>query len=215
MTLNPVWMHAPDATVLDAQGTPHTLSSLWRDRAAVLYFLRHFGCPLCRQHLREVQQSLPEFARRGVEVIAIGQATGQEASHFCGKWSVEFPCLGDPRRESYDAYDVVRGSWWQVLLKSLLTHPLRSLRLLADADLEGLRLASTDIMQLPGVAIVEAGGVLRARHIADTAEDMPSPERVLALVDDMGLDLGAGRTRRERIAVGAPDAFGQLPKSVA
>ena len=30
-------------TVLDAQGTPIELGTLWRDKPAVLVFLRHFG----------------------------------------------------------------------------------------------------------------------------------------------------------------------------
>ena len=30
-------------TVLDAGGTPHELGTLWRDRTAVLVFIRHFG----------------------------------------------------------------------------------------------------------------------------------------------------------------------------
>jgi hypothetical protein len=35
--------HAPEVTVLDGEGREVRLSSFWRDRPAVLAFLRHFG----------------------------------------------------------------------------------------------------------------------------------------------------------------------------
>jgi hypothetical protein len=31
------------ATVLDLEGQPHPLGTLWRERTAVLVFVRHFG----------------------------------------------------------------------------------------------------------------------------------------------------------------------------
>jgi peroxiredoxin len=34
---------APEATLRSARGDEVTLSSLWRERALVLVFLRHFG----------------------------------------------------------------------------------------------------------------------------------------------------------------------------
>lgn len=36
-------MKAPDATVVDRDGKPVALSSLWEHRPLVLVFLRHFG----------------------------------------------------------------------------------------------------------------------------------------------------------------------------
>lgn len=32
-----------DLTLLDADGNPHRIGDLWRDRPVVLVFLRHFG----------------------------------------------------------------------------------------------------------------------------------------------------------------------------
>ncbi len=148
--------------------------------------------------------------QRGVQVVAIGQGTGSQAGQFCEKWGVDFECLGDPDRESYRAYEIARGGWWGVLFKSLLSHPIRSIRLLLDGDRAGLRLEATDVLQLPGLAIVEAGGVVRARHVAHTSEDMPAPEEVFAMLDELRLDLVAGRTKRSRIESGEPDAFAKV-----
>jgi len=215
MALERVWMEAPVVPVFAADGRELDLSAYWNEGPVVFYFLRHFGCPLCQETMRGVQAHLAGFLQRGVDVVAIGQGSGDDAGHFCGKWSIEFPCVGDPSRASYRAYEIERGSWWQVLFKSLFTHPIRSLRLLLDADVEGMRLEATDVMQLPGVAVVESGGILRALHVAKTSDDMPSPGDVFSLLDELRLDLEAGRTRRTRVAAGIPDAFEQATLRVA
>lgn len=127
----------------------------------------------------EVQESLGRFEERGLRVIAIGQGTGAEARSFCDKWGVEYPCLGDPRRRAYEALDLGRGNWWTIGLRSLMTRPIETLRLTAQADMEGARLESSDVFQLGGVAIVDRNGTLRALHRAQSPEDMPSVEEVL------------------------------------
>ena len=40
---------APDAKLLDVNGTPVQLSSLWKKGVLVLAFTRHFGCPQCKE----------------------------------------------------------------------------------------------------------------------------------------------------------------------
>ena len=50
---------APDAILLAGEGGRVQLSSFWKERPAVLVFLRYFGCPFCQMHvvkLREDQQ---------------------------------------------------------------------------------------------------------------------------------------------------------------
>jgi peroxiredoxin len=187
MALEDVWMLAPDLPVLASKNAPSHLSEFWNEGSTVFYFLRHFGCPLCQVHLAELQEHASEFARRGMQVVAVGQGTGEEAEKFCTQWNIGFPCLGDPERTTYQEYGLRRGGWWSVVVRSLFTRPIHTLRLLLDADIEGVRLASTDLLQLPGVAIVEWGGTLRALHVATQPEDMPTPAEVCATVDRLHL----------------------------
>ena len=46
---------APDATLLDLDGGEVALSSLWKDRPAVLVFLRYFGCPFCQAQVASLR----------------------------------------------------------------------------------------------------------------------------------------------------------------
>jgi len=135
---------------------------------------------MCREHLVEVQEQRARFEERGLRVIAVGQGTGPEARSYCEKWGVDYPCLGDPGRRGYAALGLTRGNWWTILLRSLVTQPVQTVRKTLEADLEGARLEASDVFQLGGVALVDAQGTLRALHRAESPEDMPSVEEVLA-----------------------------------
>lgn len=130
-----------------------------------------------------MQSELAEYRNRRVEVVAIGQASGQEAARFAKKWGVEFPILGDPKGQAYAAFGMLRGNWWSILFKALLTHPLESLRQIRKADLEGARLAAADVFRLGGVAIVSKGGVVRFLHKAVEPGDVPRNQDLFAAID--------------------------------
>ena len=124
-------------------------------------------------HLVEVQEQLGEFEKRGLRVVAVGQGTGEEASSFCQEWGVEYPCLGDVRRSGYGALALTRGSWWTVVLRGMLTEPVKTVSLIAKADLKGAQLDSTDVLQLGGICVVDREGRLRGLHRAESPKDMP------------------------------------------
>ena len=138
---------------------------------------------MCREHLVQVQSGLEEFQRRGVQLVAVGQGTEEEAAHYCGRYSSGFPCLGDPDRSSYRALGLARGEWWSMVIKPFFTDTRESLRLIRQADLRASQLDATDVLQLGGVAIVDRDGVLRFLHVAGTPADIPSNEEIFAALD--------------------------------
>jgi peroxiredoxin len=129
-------------------------------------------------HLVEVQEQMSVFEKRGLRVVAVGQATGEEASAFCEEWGVHYPCLGDPRRNGYKALGLRRGNLWNVVLRGVVTKPIQSVSLIAKTDMKGAQLDSTDVLQLGGIFIVDRTGTLRGRHRAASPEDMPPPGEV-------------------------------------
>lgn len=130
-----------------------------------------------------MQEEIEEFRAREVDVIAIGQGTGDEAAHYARKWGIDFPILGDPDGNAYLAYRMLRGTWWTVLFRSLLLAPFDTLSKVASADLAGAQLAAADVLRLGGVAIVERGGTLRFLHRAADTADIPPNREVLAALD--------------------------------
>lgn len=48
------------------------LQSLWQDQPAVLFFLRRFGCQVCRWMASEVSKLEPELRASGVALVGVG-----------------------------------------------------------------------------------------------------------------------------------------------
>ena len=130
-----------------------------------------------------MQKNLEEFQRRDVAVVAIGQGTGEQAAHYCGRANAGFPCLGDPERQGYRSLGLSRGTWWSVVFRALVTRPIDTLGQIAKADLAASRLEASDVLQLGGVAIVAKGGRLRFLHVAESPEDIPSNDEIFGALD--------------------------------
>ena len=132
-----------------------------------------------------MQSELDGFRQRGASVVAVGQGTAEEAAHYCEKAGAEFPCIGDAGREAYRVLSLKRGSWWTVMLRSMLTKPLESFAQIRNADLAASQLAASDVLQLGGVAIVRRGGALSFLHVAEAPDDIPSNASVFDALDRM------------------------------
>ncbi|MBN3277667.1 PGFS synthase, partial [Polyodon spathula] len=48
------------------------LQSLWLDRAVVLFFLRRFGCQVCRWTASEVSKLKEDLGENGVALVGVG-----------------------------------------------------------------------------------------------------------------------------------------------
>lgn len=51
-----VGSQAPDAVLTDTDGNSVTLSSYWKVKPTVILFLRHFGCPFCREQVANLRK---------------------------------------------------------------------------------------------------------------------------------------------------------------
>ena len=59
--------------VFDPEGRRVRLGQLWTDRIAVLVFVRHFGCVLCRQQIGDITPSFDRVKAMGADLIVVGQ----------------------------------------------------------------------------------------------------------------------------------------------
>ncbi|MBW2384725.1 MAG: hypothetical protein JRG92_13900 [Deltaproteobacteria bacterium] len=137
-----------------------------------------------------MQEGIDGYRSRGAQVIAIGQGTGVQAAHYASKWNVDLPILGDVKAAAYQAYGMLRGSWWTVVVRSMIIDPIETLRLIAKADMTGAALPAADVLRLPGMAIVEKGGRLRFLHRAEETKDMPENATVFEKLDQLGKAAG-------------------------
>lgn len=130
-----------------------------------------------------MQRHHAEFRARGARVVAIGQGTGDEAAGFCREAGSDFDCLGDPHKRVYRAFALPRAGWWQVTAQPFLEDPRLAFDRIRRASLKGSLMKHSDVLQLPGVAIVDRRGVIRYLHRASRTDDLPSAPEILEQLD--------------------------------
>lgn len=162
-----------DVTVLDLEGRPVRLGDLWKDRRAVLVFVRHFGCLFCRQQVAELTPYLGRIRATGADVFLVGNGTVDDARAFSHEGPLDMHVLTDPSRQAYCAVGMRRGPG-TVLRPGVFLKGLR-------AFLAGFRQTRTagDPLQQGGIVVVDRDGQERYRYVGDYAGDHAAPEAIL------------------------------------
>lgn len=170
---------APEVTVFDAEGETVALGDLYGSsnvqRGLALVFLRHFGCPFCREHARELNRRRDGFAAAGVEIVMIGTGTAEEAAAFRRELDLRACVLTDPDGGAYRAFGLVDA-------------PLRSLldpRVLAGgarAAIKGFmpRKPQGRALQLQGQFLIDRSGTIRSVARPRVMSEIPSASALLA-----------------------------------
>ncbi|MGH7263347.1 MAG: AhpC/TSA family protein [Candidatus Rokuibacteriota bacterium] len=132
-----------------------------------------------------MRETLPEFERRGVRVAAVVQGTAEEAARFCGRHGVERICVPDPDKASYRAIGLPRTSWGALVFA---LPALRRRRAEARAagcanSLTGTLRKHSDVLQLPGAAVIGRDGRILWVHRGAHPGDLPSAAALLETVD--------------------------------
>jgi hypothetical protein len=134
-----------------------------------------------------LRETLPRFEQRGVRVGCVVQGTAEEAARFCGRHSVEKVCIPDPSRESYRAMGLERTRWLSIVFASRAEreHRARAKEQGCTVSLEGAFQKHSDILQLPGAALVARGGKILWMHRGTSTGDLPTPNELFAAVQPL------------------------------
>ena len=96
---------APDFTLPDQAGTPHTLSD-YRGKKVILYFYPRDNTPGCTKQACGYSANAPQFAEKGAVVLGISKDSVASHKKFGDKYALAFPILSDPERTVIEAYGV-------------------------------------------------------------------------------------------------------------
>lgn len=96
---------APDFTLLDQDGVPHTLST-HRGSWVLLYFYPKDDTPGCTKQACMLRDALPNFA--ALDAVVYGLSVDSVKSHkkFAEKYGLPFMLLADENKEVVNAYGV-------------------------------------------------------------------------------------------------------------
>lgn len=127
----------------------------------LLVFLRHAGCPFCREAASDLQTKRSAIEEAGLTLVLVHQGEEEAGASFFGKFDLgDVHRVADPERRLFRAVDLARGNLWQiggpkVMVRSLLA----ALRGHVPGRVEG------DAFQMPGSFVVRDGTIVLAyRH---------------------------------------------------
>src|SRR6185369_2918002 len=155
---------SPDETLLEQAVDQHgvSLAELSRRSPEHVEILRHAGCTFCRQALADLQARREKIEAQGTKVVLVHMDTDANAAKLFATYGLDdVPRIADPEQKLYAAFDLARGSAWQVM------GPANWWRGLWATLGNGFGVPVGDVFQMPGAFLVQGGKVLRAfRHEA-------------------------------------------------
>ncbi|KAL6111939.1 prxl2b [Pungitius sinensis] len=157
------------------------LQSLWQDQPVVLFFLRRFGCQVCRWMATEISKLEPDLGASGVALVGVGpEEFGlkefMEGGFFKGSIYV------DEQKKSYKDLGFKRYTALSVV-PAALGKKVRDAA--SKANAEGIKgNFSGDLLQSGGMLIVSKGGEKVLLHfIQDSPGDHVPLEDISKALD--------------------------------
>ena len=159
-------MPFPDATTESGR----SLQGLAQARPVLLIFLRHWGCPFCRQTLSEVAAARRQIEDLPCQPVFVHMGTPERARPYFEHYG-----LRDVERISDPSQALYRAQAFQLPLRSLFLHLLD--RSVMASVLRGLTLRHgmeflprEDRKQMPGIFLLYRNQVLRCFHYRSIAD---------------------------------------------
>ncbi|MFQ5972665.1 MAG: AhpC/TSA family protein [Alphaproteobacteria bacterium] len=149
------------AGVWDEHGRQMELAAFWKERPAVVVFLRHFGCPCGSAQMAELTPRLGELHRLGMRTVLVGNGAPNFIDGFkerFGLFDKAVEVTTDPSLRSFRAAGLLR-SWW-------MSYGPRGLwdALLAIGKGHVGRFGEGDGLQHGGTLIVGTDGIVALYH---------------------------------------------------
>lgn len=144
-----------------------SLYELSRLSPVLIVFLRHAGCPFCRQAVADIAKQRREIENSGTTLVLVHMEEKEMGREFFRKHSLDdVPQISDPSCRLYRAFGLKRGTL------RMLFGPGVWLRGLQAGILEGHGVGwlAGDGFQMPGIFLLFHGQVLRAFRHQSTAD---------------------------------------------
>ncbi len=97
-----------------------------QDGKLALFFLRHLGCPLCKEKIDELIESFSLFESKKIRLVVVVQATEKRAETYSRSRHLPFVLVPDKEKKLYDRFEVRRGGLKEFTAPSVLKASLRA-----------------------------------------------------------------------------------------
>ncbi|KAM8960272.1 peroxiredoxin-like 2C isoform 2-T2 [Pelodytes ibericus] len=101
---------AADCLVRDRNGRGLLFGDLYRNKKAIIVFVRNFLCYTCKEYVEDLAKIPKSFLEKAdVRLIVIGQASYPHIQQFCSLTGYRHEIYVDPEREVYSKLGMKRG----------------------------------------------------------------------------------------------------------
>lgn len=150
-------MKAPEFTLPDQNGTPHTLAS-YSGKWLIIYFYPKDSTPGCTKEACNFRDGRDVLEQAGAAVVGISKDTVASHKKFADKHSLNFTLLSDESTDTIKAY----GSWGK--------------KKFMGREYEGI-LRNTYLISPDGEIVKTYEGVNPATHIGEVLKDLKQLSR--------------------------------------
>jgi len=161
------------------EGEKVKLGDLIQAKPLLLQFSRHLGCTFCIDHAKQLVKNYETLQSHGLEVALVVMGTAEEAKQFRESLQLGFRVLVDPDQSVYQAFQVHRGSLWQVAGPQLWMSGLKSV------VRSGLGRPRGDLMQLSGTFLIDTSGEVVWSFRATDSSQFPNIDDIIFAADSL------------------------------
>lgn len=140
-----------------------------------IFFLRHLGCPLCKEKIAELKLNQPRFAQKGVRLVAVVQSTPKRAQEVHLSQGLPFILAPDREKRLYGLFDVKKGGLKEFTAPSAAK---ASLRAMFKGHMHGK--FEGDEFQVPASFLLAPDGAVIYAHYGRDISDFGNIDELLA-----------------------------------
>jgi peroxiredoxin len=145
-----------------------TVAEMSRRGPVLMAFLRHSGCPFCKEAAADLAREKAMLETLGIRLALVHMGDDRAGEQFLASFGLtETPRISDPERTLYRAFKLRRGRLAQLFGFSVWR---RAIEAASRGHLPGL--LKGDGFQMPGLFLIRNGRILRA-FTYETAADRP------------------------------------------
>lgn len=155
---------APALITTDFLGNPVDLAAL-RGRPVLLSFYRYASCPVCNLRMHSIIQAYPQWAAKGLAVVAVFQSPTASIAQYVGRQDAPFPIVPDPGMALYRRFGV-EARWAGLLSPKGM---LAALKAFGKGFLPGR--VDGPVQRTPADFLIDAQGRIALAHYGTHIDD--------------------------------------------
>ena len=169
---------APDVEVLDTDGAPVSLQSIWREQPGLVLLWRHLGCGCGLERAERLMTEYQGYIDSGLNVAIVAPGEPERVAAYQAKYRVPAPMLADRDYSAHKAFGLGHWSVEQALYDApdefCELREDTGIQFQADRRSQGRPLVDDPWMQ-SGEFVVAPDGVIRVAYLYNYCADYPDP----------------------------------------